>query len=85
VAELNALETAKQGDAAKSSSWRVRRLLTEWRQLGIVVALVVTVLVFTAIDHDFFSGYNFVNIFLHSSITADSGDRRNLGGHHGRD
>lgn len=47
-----------------------RRLLTEWRQLGITVALVVTVLVFTAFDHDFFSGYNFVNIILQSAITA---------------
>src|SRR5580692_9364866 len=48
----------------------LRRLLTEWPQLGIVVALITTVLVFTAIDRDFFSGYNFINIFLQSSITA---------------
>ena len=33
-------------------------------------ALIATVLVFTAIDHDFFSGYNFVNILLQSAITA---------------
>ncbi len=48
----------------------LRRLFSEWRQLGIVAALIVTVLVFTAFDHDFFSGYNFVNILLQSSITA---------------
>lgn len=51
-------------------SVRLRRRLTEWRQIGIVGALIATVLVFTAIDRDFFSGYNFVNIFLQSSITA---------------
>jgi ribose transport system permease protein len=71
VAKLNTMETQKHGvDVVKSSSGRARRLLIEWRQLGIVVALIATVLVFTAIDHDFFSGYNFVNIFLQSSITA---------------
>lgn len=70
MAELNTLETERGGDAVKPSSSRLRRLLTEWRQLGIVAALIATVLVFTAIDHDFFSGYNFVNIFLQSSITA---------------
>ena len=48
----------------------MRRLLTEWRQLGIAIALVATVLVFTALDREFFSGYNFVNIILQSSITA---------------
>ena len=70
MAELNTLETQRGGDAVKASSSRLRRLLTEWRQFGIVAALIATVLVFTAIDHDFFSGYNFVNIFLQSSITA---------------
>ena len=48
----------------------MRRILTEWPQLGIVVALVITVLVFTGFDHEFFSGYNLVNIVLQSSITA---------------
>lgn len=48
----------------------IGRVLGEWRQLGIVAALLVTVLVFTLIDRDFFSGYNFVNIILQASITA---------------
>ena len=68
----------KTSHCANASRWGrqcrhhrpLRRLLTEWPQLGIVVALIATVLVFTAIDKDFFSGYNFVNIFLQSSITA---------------
>jgi ribose transport system permease protein len=65
------METRKRdSDDIRSSSGGIRRLLTEWRQLGIVAALIATVLVFTAIDHDFFSGYNFINIFLQSSITA---------------
>jgi ribose transport system permease protein len=71
VAKLNAAETPKHAsEVLTPSSGRLRRALTEWRQLGIVAALIATVLVFTAIDHDFFSGYNFINIFLQSSITA---------------
>jgi ribose transport system permease protein len=48
----------------------VRRLFGEWRQLGIVLALIITVLVFTAIDPEFFSGYNLVNIVLQASVTS---------------
>jgi ribose transport system permease protein len=71
VAKLVAAQDASRSGAAMSTPTGVlRRLLTEWPQFGIVVALVVTVLVFTAIDRDFFSGYNLVNIFLQSSITA---------------
>jgi len=47
-----------------------RRLFSEWRQMGIVMALIVTVMVFTAIDHEFFSGYNLVNIVLQASVTS---------------
>lgn len=69
--QLNRLEAhlAPETPAAPRTS-PVRRLLTEWRQLGITAALVVTVLVFTAFDREFFSGYNFVNIILQSAITA---------------
>jgi ribose transport system permease protein len=71
VAKLVVAQDASRSGAAMSApSGALRRLLTEWPQLGIVVALIATVLVFTAIDKDFFSGYNFVNIFLQSSITA---------------
>jgi ribose transport system permease protein len=70
VAKLSTLDTAKHSGEGVKASGGIRRLLTEWRQLGIVGALIATVLVFTAIDRDFFSGYNFVNIFLQSSITA---------------
>jgi ribose transport system permease protein len=71
VAKLNvARDTGRKGAAMSTPNGILRRLLTEWPQLGIVVALIATVLVFTAIDRDFFSGYNFINIFLQSSITA---------------
>jgi ribose transport system permease protein len=71
VAKLNAVQETGGSRAAMSTPRGIlRRLLTEWPQLGIVVALIATVLVFTAIDRDFFSGYNFINIFLQSSITA---------------
>ena len=70
MAKLNTVEVEKPVGGATAQRPTMRRLLTEWRQLGIVIALIATVLVFTAIDHEFFSGYNFVNIFLQSSITA---------------
>ncbi len=50
--------------------WSVRRLFSEWRELGIIVALIATVLAFTAIDPEFLSGYNLVNIVLQASVTA---------------
>ena len=68
---LNQLGAGTLPEAPVASRPNVgRRVLTEWRQLGIALALVVTVLVFTALDHDFFSGYNLVNIVLQSAITA---------------
>jgi ribose transport system permease protein len=69
VAKLNVADSS-QSNGTSARPWTVRRILTEWRQLGIVIALLATVLVFTALDHDFFSTYNFVNILLQSSITA---------------
>ena len=56
--------------ATAAKRGKLKRLIAEWPQLGIVAALIVTVLVFTAIDPAFFSGYNFINIFLQSSVTA---------------
>jgi ribose transport system permease protein len=70
MAKLETVAVAKPHDAQQGRPITMRRFFTEWRQLGIVLALVVTVLVFTSIDHDFFSGYNFLNILLQSSITA---------------
>jgi ribose transport system permease protein len=71
VAELNTLPAAKRSaDARRAAPAAFRRLLADWPQLGIVAAFVTTLLVFTAIDRDFFSGYNLINIFLQSSITA---------------
>jgi ribose transport system permease protein len=71
VAQLISTEGEKGASGAtRVAPGRLRQLLAEWPQVGIIVALITTVLVFTAIDHDFFSGYNFVNIFLQSSITA---------------
>ena len=71
MAKLNVAQDATHAGAAMAAPHGVlRRLLAEWPQLGIVVALIATVLVFTAIDRAFFSGYNLVNIFLQSSITA---------------
>lgn len=48
----------------------VRRLFSEWRQLGIVLALIATVLVFTLIDSEFLTSYNLINILLQASVTA---------------
>jgi ribose transport system permease protein len=69
--QLKPVEVAAfTGIARPSHVLSARQLVTEWRQLGIVIALVVTVIVFTAIDREFFSVYNLVNIVLQSSITA---------------
>ncbi|QRI66641.1 ABC transporter permease (plasmid) [Shinella sp. PSBB067] len=56
--------------AAVAEKWSVRRLFSEWRELGIIVALIMTVLVFTAVDPEFLSSYNLVNIVLQASVTA---------------
>ncbi|MCQ4630145.1 MULTISPECIES: ABC transporter permease [Shinella] len=56
--------------AAATEKWSVRRLFSEWRELGIIAALIMTVLVFTAIDPEFLSSYNLVNIVLQASVTA---------------
>jgi ribose transport system permease protein len=69
--KLSTLPTAKRSVVPTyASQTGFRRLMADWPELGIAAALVTTVLVFTAIDRDFFSGYNLVNIFLQSSITA---------------
>jgi ribose transport system permease protein len=70
MAKLEAANMAVGAGSKQSSTSPVRRLFGEWRQLGIVVALIVTVLVFTAIDPTFFSGYNLVNIVLQASVTS---------------
>ncbi len=70
MSELKSAGRVSPREAGAPRRPTLRQLLSEWRQLGIVVALLATVLVFTAIDHEFFSGYNFVNIVLQSSITA---------------
>ena len=66
MAKLNVADNSR----LTARPWTVRRILTEWRQLGIVIALLATVLVFSLLDPAFFSTYNFVNILLQSSITA---------------
>lgn len=68
MAKLEAAHAAPGTAAAEK--WSVRRLFSEWRELGIVVALIMTVLVFTAIDPEFLSSYNLVNIVLQASVTA---------------
>ncbi|MDX3974948.1 ABC transporter permease [Shinella sp.] len=65
------LETANvAAGTATVQKWSVRRLFSEWRELGIIVALIATVLAFTAVDPEFLSGYNLVNIVLQASVTA---------------
>ena len=55
MAKLNIAQDAGHTGAAMAAPHGVlRRLLTEWPQLGIVVALIATVLVFTAIDRGIF-------------------------------
>jgi ribose transport system permease protein len=56
--------------AAVAEKWSVRRLFSEWRELGIIIALIMTVVVFTALDSEFLSSYNLVNIVLQASVTA---------------
>jgi ribose transport system permease protein len=71
MATLNPSHLSNRSEAALSPSPNVvRRIFTEWRQAGIVIALFATVLVFTAIDRDFFTGYNLINIGLQAAITA---------------
>jgi ribose transport system permease protein len=55
---------------APASNRKAHHVLLEWRQLGITLALIVTVLVFSILDRAFFSTYNLINIVLQSSITA---------------
>lgn len=66
------LETvsASSEPTRNDSSWTVRRLLGQWRQLGILLALFATILVFTLLDSDFLTTYNLINIVLQASVTA---------------
>jgi ribose transport system permease protein len=62
--------TAASDAAQGRNAWSVRRLFAEWRQLGILLALVATILVFTLLDREFLTSYNLVNIVLQASVTS---------------
>lgn len=64
--------TGNEGRSAVQAAHRpsIARAIIEWRQSGIVAALLITVAIFTILDREFFTSYNFFNILLQSSITA---------------
>lgn len=70
MAKLNQLNMTIEQTSPSTEKKKALHIFSEWRQLGIVLALIGTVLVFTAIDRSFFSGYNLLNIMLQASVTA---------------
>jgi ribose transport system permease protein len=70
MAKIDTADLTTAPAAAHGRRTALRRLFGEWRQLGIVLALAVTILVFTAIDPEFLSSYNLINIVLQASVTA---------------
>jgi ribose transport system permease protein len=70
MAKIDTADVTTAPVAAHGRRTALRRLFGEWRQLGIVLALAVTILVFTAIDPEFLSSYNLINIVLQASVTA---------------